>query len=124
MRKVILSIKPEFVDRILNGTKRFEFRRTIFKEPVQSVVIYSTKPVGQVVAEFDIERIHRLPVAELWNTTKDYAGISHQRFLDYFQGKEFGYAIEIGKVNEFEHPLSLLSDFGVTPPQSFVYVEG
>ena len=29
--KVLLSIKPEFAEKILNGTKRFEFRKGIFK---------------------------------------------------------------------------------------------
>lgn len=120
--RALLSIKPEFVNRILDGTKRFEYRRTIFREPVESVVIYSTKPVGQVVAEFDIERIHRLPVAELWNATKDYAGISHDRFMEYFSGRDIGYAIEIGAVNRFDQPLCIDKDFGVTPPQSYVYV--
>ncbi|RAX12581.1 hypothetical protein CKY02_11450 [Photorhabdus bodei] len=39
--KVLLSIKPEYVDRILNGSKKFEFRKVAFKNnQVQSVVIY------------------------------------------------------------------------------------
>ncbi len=122
--RVVLSIKPEFVERILDGTKRFEFRRTIFKEPVRSVVVYSTMPVGQVVADFDVKQIHQLPVHDLWTMTKDYAGISEERFLDYFKGKEFGYAIEIRTVNRYQEPLSLSLDFGVGPPQAFVYVEG
>ncbi len=120
----MLSIKPEFVERILDGSKRFEFRRTMFKEPVRSVVVYSTMPVGQVVAEFDVKRIHQLPIHDLWGLTKEYAGISEDRFFDYFKGKELGYAIEIGTIERYKEPLSLKADFGVSPPQSFVYVEG
>ncbi|WP_369009144.1 ASCH domain-containing protein, partial [Escherichia coli] len=48
--KVLLSIKPEFAEKILNGTKRFEFRKGIFKNPqISTVVIYATMPLGKVV---------------------------------------------------------------------------
>jgi predicted transcriptional regulator len=30
--KVILSIKPEYAFKIFDGTKKFEFRRVIFKK--------------------------------------------------------------------------------------------
>lgn len=30
--KVLLSIKPEFVEKIFAGEKKFEYRRTIFKK--------------------------------------------------------------------------------------------
>lgn len=120
--RALLSIKPEFVNRILDGSKRFEFRRTIFKAPVRSVVVYSTMPVGKVVAEFDVKEIHAMSPSDLWDATKDYAGISHDRFMEYFLGRDIGYAIEIGTVNQFDKHLSLANDFGVTPPQSFVYV--
>ena len=29
--KVVLSIKPEFANKIFDGTKKFEFRKSIFK---------------------------------------------------------------------------------------------
>ena len=29
--KVLLSIKPEFVEKIFSGEKRFEYRKNIFK---------------------------------------------------------------------------------------------
>jgi predicted transcriptional regulator len=38
--KVLLSIKPEFADKIFEGTKLFEFRRSIFKnEKIKKVVV-------------------------------------------------------------------------------------
>ena len=30
--KALLSIKPEFADKIFAGTKRYEFRRAVFKK--------------------------------------------------------------------------------------------
>ncbi len=65
--KVLLSIKPEFVEKILDGTKKFEFRKGIFKNPdVKSVVIYSTMPVGMIVAEFDIADVIEDKPSNVW----------------------------------------------------------
>ena len=43
--KVLLSIKPEFVEAIFSGEKLYEYRKAIFKKNVTTVVIYATKPV-------------------------------------------------------------------------------
>ena len=48
--KAILSIKPQFVDKIIN-------RKKIFKKEIEAVIIYSTKPVGKFVGEFKIKNI-------------------------------------------------------------------
>ncbi len=45
--KVLLSIKPDFVQEMARGRKRFEYRRRIFKQDVDSVVIYACRPVGK-----------------------------------------------------------------------------
>ena len=56
--KVLLSIKPQFVEEIFSGKKRFEYRKSIFKrDNIKSVIIYCTMPVGKIVGEFEIEDI-------------------------------------------------------------------
>ena len=59
--RVLLSIKPEFVSSIFKGEKRFEYRRTIFKSPVERVVIYETSPTKKIVGEFEQNLFHRAP---------------------------------------------------------------
>jgi hypothetical protein len=52
---VLLSIKPEFVEKIFSGLKKYEFRRVIFKsKSVSRVVIYASSPVQRVVGEFAV----------------------------------------------------------------------
>ena len=54
--KILLSIKPEFVEEIFSGRKKFEYRKAIFtNKKVTSVIVYSTMPVGKIVGEFTIE---------------------------------------------------------------------
>ncbi|EPG2373663.1 MULTISPECIES: ASCH domain-containing protein [Serratia] len=122
--KVLLSIKPEYVDRILDGSKKFEFRKGIFKnEMVKSVVIYATMPVGMVVGEFDIADVIEDKPSIVWNKTKKYAGISKDFFDVYFSSREKAFAIKIGNVRKYDEPM-MLSALGknITAPQSYRYL--
>lgn len=124
--KILLSIKPEYAESILDGTKKYEFRRRVHtNESVHTVVIYATKPVGKVVGEFTIEDIHAEHPESLWNRTKEAAGITKSFFFEYFKGREVGYAIEIKKVKRYSRPKNLVEVLpsGVAP-QSYAYLAG
>jgi predicted transcriptional regulator len=121
--RVLLSIKPEYVEKIFNGDKKYEFRRVIFKDPeVKTIVVYASSPIQQVVGELTIENIIFDQVNSLWQTTCQQAGISEEIFYQYFKDRTFGYAIKIDKTIKYHNPLSIQDCFGITPPQSFVYV--
>lgn len=122
--KVLLSIKPEFAEKILSGEKRYEFRRTLFRSlSVEKIIIYVSSPVKKVVGEFIIDDILSLEIKELWNKTKADAGISKEYFFQYFSNKEFGYAIKVKYVRKYSKELRI-EDFGFThPPQSFCYIK-
>ncbi|WP_338106972.1 ASCH domain-containing protein [Morganella morganii] len=84
--KILLSIKPEFVSKILEGTKRYEFRKGIFKnESVTSVVIYSTLPVGKIVGEFFIEGVLQDDPNSIWKKTCSHSGISKSFLMNIFR---------------------------------------
>lgn len=56
----------------MNGTKRFEFRKGIFKNPqISTVVIYATMPLGKVVGQFRIESILSDEPESLWKKTEN-----------------------------------------------------
>lgn len=122
--KVLLSIKPEFVEKILDGSKRFEFRKNVFKNKnVKSIVVYSTMPVGKVVAEFDIEHILMDAPEAVWEKTADFSGISRSFFDEYFTGRDRAVAIGIGEVRQYERPMDLIElGIGSTAPQSYRYL--
>lgn len=53
--KILISIKPQFVDKIRRGEKKFEFRRVLPKhQEVDTIIVYASKPVGKVVGEMII----------------------------------------------------------------------
>jgi predicted transcriptional regulator len=118
----LLSIKPEYAEAIFDGRKRFEFRRSIFREDVRVVIVYMSSPVMQVVGEFSVEGIITDDVDALWNRTEAQAGIDRHKFMDYFAGRNVGHAIKIGKVKRYGRPQNLQKMYGVRPPQSFLYL--
>ena len=121
--KVLLSIKPEFADKIFDGTKKFEFRRTIFsKTPINTVIVYASSPIQRVIGEFEINQVLFDEIDILWRLTRDYAGIDEDYFFKYFSDRDKGYAIEIKEVTKYKTPLLLKERYQIQPPQSFAYV--
>ena len=122
---VLLSIRPQFAERIFNGTKKYEYRKTIFSRvDVQKVVVYASSPIKKIVGEFMIAEIIRAKPEILWLKTYSFAGINRDFFLQYFIGKDNGYAISISCTNRYKSPIDpwdLFRDF--TPPQSFRYID-
>ncbi|MCD9506562.1 ASCH domain-containing protein [Photobacterium phosphoreum] len=122
--KALLSIKPEFVKKIISGEKLFEYRKVIFKRPeVKSVVIYSTMPEGKIIGEFTIGDIIAKCPEELWKETKNAAGINKKFFDEYFSDRDIAYAIQIKDFKMYETPINPYEkERGFKAPQSFKYI--
>ncbi len=122
---ILLSIKQVYCDLILNGTKRFEFRKRLPKglKSGDEVAIYCTRPVSKVVAYFRIADVIRTTRESLWQRTRLAAGIDYVTFMRYFSATQQASAIKIGKLYVLNMPLSLVRLRGKsTPPQSFLYL--
>lgn len=123
--KVLLSIKPEFANKIFDGSKKFEFRKVIFKDKrVTKIVVYASSPMQKVIGEFEIETILFNNPKQLWKKTSEFSGISKDYFDAYFVDKKVGYAIQIKSITKYLNPLCLKTDLQIkTPPQSFMYLK-
>lgn len=123
VKALLISTKPEYVTKILDGSKIFEFRKRLCKEGVSLMIVYSTSPRMKVVAFAKILGKLSGSPRDLWKETKQSAGISHKEHRSYFKGRKTAYAYELGEVTIFE-PEKNLSDHGIrTAPQSFAYIE-
>ena len=121
--RVLLSIKPEFAEKIFAGEKKYEFRRTIFKRgDVQHVVVYASAPVCRVIGEFEIETIISADLDTLWSKTKNFSGVTKDYFFRYFTNRESGHAIKINRPVKYSSPLCVKCDLGMKPPQSYAYL--
>lgn len=123
MCQMLLSINPEYVDKILSCTKKFEYRKIRCREDVDTIIIYSTHPVMRVVGEVEVIGVIEDDASVVWQQTKKYSGITKKFFDSYFRGREKAIAYKLGKIKRYRQPM-LLSDFGVKcAPQSFVYIK-
>ncbi|NOQ75296.1 MAG: hypothetical protein GQ574_25015 [Crocinitomix sp.] len=121
--KVLLSIKPEFANKIFDGSKKFEFRRLVFKnKDVKKIVVYASAPISKVIGEFDVDEVLYRDIDDLWNDTKEHSGITKDYYESYFVGKEKGYAIKVKNSKRYAKDYCLMSRYGVKPPQSFLYL--
>ena len=121
-QNIVISINPEHVRNILNGTKRFEYRTKAAKKDVDKIIIYETNPVKKIVAEVEILNILMMSPLDLWNVTKEESGITKGFFDSYFKGRDIAYAYELGSIKVYDKPREL-SEYGLKcAPQSFAYV--
>ena len=122
---ILLSIKQVYCDLILNGTKRFEFRKRLPNglQRGDEVAIYCTRPVSRVIAYFRIADVIQATRQSLWRQTRLAAGINYETFMRYFSVTKQASAIKIGKLYVLKTPLSLVRlRRNKTPPQSFLYL--
>ncbi len=99
--RIIISINPEYVDKILSGAKKFEYRTKAAKKDIDKIIIYETTPIKMVVAEAEILDVLIMKPADLWEHTKEYSGINKDFFDEYFKGRNIAYAYKIGKVTRY-----------------------
>ena len=71
-----MSINPEHVNNIISGEKTYEFRKVKCKRKIDSIVIYSTAPIMQVVAEVKVLDLIQGKPDDVWIKTCKGAGIN------------------------------------------------
>jgi len=120
---VLLSIKPKYVEKIIAGTKKYEFRRSIFKKYVENIYIYESAPHQRIIGFFPFQGFIFDTTDNLWDKCNISGGVSKEEFYAYFQEKKFGYAIIINSLKTLDVPINPFETIpNFTPPQSFIYL--
>ncbi|GGL35942.1 hypothetical protein GCM10010983_36260 [Caulobacter rhizosphaerae] len=118
----MLSVAPQYARAILGGLKGVELRRRAPRlQSGTRAWLYSTLPVGQVVAMLTIDKVVEAPLAELWRRYGRHTAISRQAFDAYFAGLDCGAALIIRDVQALKEPVSLqaLREEGAFHPPQF-----
>lgn len=127
-RNVLVSIRPEYASKIMNGQKTVELRRR-FPETTAvgaTILIYSSSPVQAIVGYATIKDVLHLPVKNIWRDYSEAACINKADFDAYFTGLTKGYVIILTDVKSLLNQLraiDLQEEFGFVAPQSFRYVD-
>lgn len=123
-KAVLISIHPKYVSKILNGTKRVEFRRVWAAQQITHLVIYSTSPEMEVKAIVKVNEVLTVSKSSLWEIAKEYGGgLTRDELRKYFHGVSKGHAILLSEIRNLKKSLSLAEAIpGVRAPQSYVYL--
>ena len=122
MSKILMSIKPEYVDKIFSGEKKYEYRKRLCKEKIDTIIVYSSSPIQKVVGELKIKQVLYNKKSIIWDKTNRYGGITKTKYDKYYENCDYAVAYEIEKAILYDKQKDL-KDFNVrTAPQSYVYI--
>jgi predicted transcriptional regulator/ribosomal protein S18 acetylase RimI-like enzyme len=125
---LLMSLRPEFAELILQGRKTVELRRKFSKKyEGATIVFYITQPVQQFMFTATITQVDHSQKKCLWNMYKQECGIPQAGFEHYFSGTDYGYAIRLSNVKPIPNQLDLEHVKKIypqlQPPQSFQRLE-
>ena len=127
MKAVMISIQPKWVEKIANGEKTIEDRKTVPKEVPFKCYIYETqgrtetpwidedghfiyKGRGQVIGEFICNNASELDYVYYWNNGYEFETcLTYRQVADYGKGKTL-YGWHISDLKIYDRPREL-SDF-------------
>lgn len=121
---ILLSIKPEYTQKIFSGEKKYEFRKQRPVSRIDMVLIYECAPSKNIVGWFTVKRILTGSPKDIWERCKNSGGIERKEYFTYCNDKKVIYALEIDSILQFRAPINpfeICSDF--RPPQNFSYLE-
>ncbi len=122
MCNMLISINPEHVENIFNGSKKYEYRKIRCKQDIDKIIIYSTYPIMKVVGEAKVEKILEDSPDNIWEETKKYSGIDLKFYQKYFKDRSKAIAYKLTNIKKYSDPKEL-SSYGIkSAPQSFIYV--
>ncbi|GHV68478.1 hypothetical protein AGMMS49928_08080 [Spirochaetia bacterium] len=120
---LLMSIIPVVGRRIMSGNKKYEYRRSIFRKPVNRIYLYLSSPERKITGYFMFQGYLEGSAREIWEATKDQSAATEAAYFDYFANAKRAFAIKIDKFIKFATPVDPWKTPGFLPPQSFRYVE-
>lgn len=106
--EIILSIKPNIVDKILTGQKFIEIRcRKMNIDVGTKIWIYSTSPAMEIVGYTYAKEIKYIHRDELWYNYYHGIAISFDEYIIYTKNKSYVTAIFIDKPISLSNTIKL-----------------
>ncbi|MBO9997947.1 MAG: ASCH domain-containing protein [Cyanobacteria bacterium SID2] len=123
---LLLSIKPQYVQKILDGQKTIELRKTRPKiQKGDFILVYESSPSKSLIGWFEVQGIICESPKKLWDKVKNKAGVTKEEFDAYYQKSTLGVGICINSIHcikmSLEDVRKQWNQF--KPPQNFHYLK-
>lgn len=126
-KALIVSIKPEFAEKIFTGEKSIELRKCV--PDVMSgdmMIIYCTYPIKAVWGICKVEKILKLKPSIMWRNYSVCLGIDQRSYKAYFDNSPLAVGIVLKDICRLEQAISLEQIRSMfprfQPPQTFRYI--
>lgn len=109
---LIVSIKPEYADKIIKGEKTVEIRRRFSdKWEGANILIYSSNPVQGIIGEAKISKIVKRNPNDIWFEFGGAIGCDRETFFKYSEGTEKISALLLTDIRPFnmEIPINFIN---------------
>ena len=116
-REVLMSIHHNYVEKILAGTKQWEFRRRTALRAGDRVWMYATAPCAAVLGWFEVGYVLELDAVRPDAIVARDGASTPQELAEYFSGRTVGYGLKVRRRGRLQPPLSLPG--GEPGPQSY-----
>lgn len=122
---LLMSVKPNFAEKVLDGSKSIEIRKQFSnKWTNHEVVLYATKPLGSLVGKAQVGSVTRGQPEHIWSCFEGKIGCSKSEFDAYVGSSKEIAAIQLKNVCSYDQPVRLdkisnLLGEVFRPPQSY-----
>ena len=93
---LLISIKPEYAEKIFSGHKTVELRRVRTRLKIGDIVlVYVSSPKKALIGSFEVENIiqekieSKNDIENRWEEVQERACIAYEKFKEYYQGASF-----------------------------------
>ncbi len=126
---IVMSIKPDYFDKIKSGEKTVEIRK-YFNANLKGckVVLYSSKPSQEIHGYVTIDAIEKNPPTLIWDKYKEKIACSEKEYFQYTKDTKEIYSIFFKNFNRYTAPIPLtqlnhLIGSELKPPQSYYWIK-
>ena len=127
---LLISVKPEYAIKILNGEKTIELRKCAPKKVGKDglILIYVTSPIKEIWGIYKIESIIKENPNTLWKNFGEKTGVTKHEFYEYYKENNNAFGIQLREVKKLiKHSIKLdnLKNLipGFMPPQTYSYID-
>jgi predicted transcriptional regulator len=110
----LISVRPTWADAFFSyrNPKTIELRKGNFGaslKPGDSIVIYATMPVAEIIGTVKVVKRESLAVDRLWQASKQgrLAKVSREQFETYYTNQESGIGVWVGAAELWQSPIAL-----------------
>ncbi len=125
---LLFSVRPEYGDMIMKGTKTVELRRRFSKKWIgHRAVFYATEPVSGILGQAQIADVSEGSPNRIWKQFGSAIKCERQYYENYVAGCKTVFAISLKDPNPYVDPvfagaLVQYTNRQITPPQSYLHL--